>query len=448
MENLQCTANQMLLLDKNEAYRNYTINMAVSINRHFDIGALLEALNKEIERNEGLRLYVYKKRLKWYNEIKEPYKVEKFNVIEALDKTDEEAKKLIDDICEKNRILKEAEYPFDLTVIKTKEKDYMVLRVFHVNMDAYAVLLTMSDILKVYFSIVNKTPLTDELTSVKEYLVNYNSDLERINKKIKEDTAYFIDRNKAIGEPMFLGCEGGYDGSKRRYKFDMLKSYPCKFYESTIDAKLSNKITNYCKENKISAASLFIGALELYYCAVNKGLNDVAFFYTSDFRAKLTEKALPITTATGILFRRIVDEKLSYKDFMKECDNDYIASLRHVSADIAKIYSYLIGYNLLQIRSIYHQLMYSFIPVDLSFVPDGIDIDSYLPKAKFSADGEIVYNFVIPNKDGTYKSIYRYYDSFVDEEIMKKLHQGVCTILDKCIDNPEIKISEIFQMWK
>ena len=173
--------SQILMLDKSEEFRNNTIDMAIRINDHIDNEVLLKAMNEEIKRNDGLRLHCFKKFFKWYNTINDEYSINEVKSFDLKGKTKQEIEEYIDILCANQIILKTAKCPFELYQIVCDECDYILLRVLHVNMDAYAVLLTLSDLLKVYYSIKNNTSLTDELTSLESYIENFEKNEEKIH---------------------------------------------------------------------------------------------------------------------------------------------------------------------------------------------------------------------------------------------------------------------------
>lgn len=442
MNNLKCTANQMLLLDKNELYRNQTIDMSLKLNCHIDNKVLVQAVNKEIERNDCLRLHVYRRFFSWYNMFNDVYTIDEIKTFDQTHKTDEEVRTFIDSLCTELIVLKKAKYPFEIYQIVTDDGDYVLFRILHVNMDAYSTLFTLADIVKVYFSLLNNTPLTDKITSVKGFIENTNNNIEKVNKKIKEDTEYFINKNKELGEPTYTGCEGGYDGSNKRFKISVFKNHPVAYYENKIEKDFAGKLLDYCSKNVVNVAALYLSAIELYLSAVNNNYKDISMFYTSDFRSKLSEKSMPLTNSTSIFFRRLIDEDISISKFIKDCDNEYMQTLKHVSADIAKVYQYLINLKLLDINGRYDQIVYSYIPVKFDGLPQDISIEPYWPKTKGASDF-IIYYIVVPNPDGSFNTFYRYFTDVLKKEDVEKLHAGITKVFELCISNPDMKVSEV-----
>lgn len=447
MIRLGCTANQGLLLDKTELYRNFTIDMAVKLSVHIDNKILIETINEEIKRNDCLRMLVKKHFFKWENVFCEPYEIKEIKIVDATNKKEEEVQEIIDRLCDNLIILKKVSRPFEIYQISADNGDYILFRVLHLNMDAYATLLTLADIVKVYFAKLNNTPLTDNLTSTKEFIEKYNNDLEKINKKIKEDTKYFIDKNKAMGEPTFLGCEGGYGQGEKRFKVNIFRQQPVEYYNSVFDKEFVGKMNDYCKDNKTTIASLFLSAIELYYSAVNDNYKDVSLFYTSDFRAKLSEKTLPLTNSTSIFFRRLIDENLSLSEFVRECDNEYLQTMKHASAAISKIYSYLINLKILDLNGRYDQIVFSYIPVNFEGLPEDVKVEPYLPKTKMANDF-IVYFIVVPNADGSFSTFCRYYTEYLQKDVIERLYKGVHEAIETCINNPDMKVSEMLKRLK
>lgn len=447
MKTYNVTPSQILMLDKSEEFRNNTIDMAIKINAHLDNETLLKAMNKEIERNEGLRLHCFKKFFKWYNIINDVYTINEVRFIDLKGKNQQEVEEYIDELCSKQIILKKAEYPFEIYQIVTNDYDYLVLRVLHVNMDAYAVLLTLADILKVYYSIVENKELTDQLTSVESYIENIEKNKEKLSEKTKQDNKFFIDLNDSIGEPTYLSCGGGYDGKTHRVKYSIYKNHPCSYRYETIDKETSSICLDYCSKNNTNIVSLFLSILEIYYSAVNNGFNDISMFFSANLRAKLTEKKLPFSTASAIFFRRIINNELTVKEFIKECDNEYMADLKHWCMDISAIMKYLLTADILHINGRYDQLVFTLLPTSFEGLPEGTQIEPYWPKAK-EANDYIVYFICLLNNDGTINTFYRYLNDIIFEEDIIRLSNGVKTIIKNGISNPDIKVCDLMKLVK
>lgn len=448
MNAYKVTPAQILLLDKSEEFRNNTIEMAVKVSDHLDNAILLKAVNEEIKRNEGLRLHCFKKLFSWYNEIKDVYAIDEVKCFDQTKKTKEEVETFIDSLCVTQIRLKTAKTPFEVYQIVADDGDYILLRVLHVNMDAYAVVLTLSDLLRVYYSIKNGTELTEKLTSIKGYIENYEKDAERIKAKTKEDNKFFIDYSNTLGEPQYLSCAGGYDGTgSHRVKYSVYKNHPCAYYSDSFDKNISKLCTKYCEDNHINIASIFLAVLEIYYSAVNNGFEDVSMFYTANLRAKLSEKKLPFTTSTALFFRRIINKGLTLRDFIKECDNEYITDLKHWCADISAIMKYLLMVDMLHLNGRYDQIVFTLLPTSFDSLPQGIDVKPYWPKAK-EANDFIIYFVLLLNSDGNINVFYRYLEDIVKKEDIIRLSNGVSTILKEGLTNPDIKVSDLMKLVK
>lgn len=444
MEKYICTDKQLLLLDKGKSYRNYTIDLAIKINKRLDSSLLLKAINIEIERNEGLRLFTKKKMFKWFNVISEPYKIDKIQCFDKSSCNQKEVEDFIDSICAVPINHDSTGRPFDIYQIVTNDCDYILIRMLHCNMDAFSTMLTLTDIVKVYFSLANNTELDDELTSVRDYLINYEKNIDTIKKREKVDTDYTINEKVIkLGNPTYVGCEGGYTTRGKALKSNMISAHPCSYYVNNIDTEHSSKCYKYCEENQVSLSSLLMSIMELYYSKVNDGMDDITFIYSSNARAKLSEKKLPLTMATGIFFRRIINKELSFKDFVSECEKERYTAMKHYATNIASIYIYLFKkYKSINRRC--EQLCFGFIPANFEGLPQEIDISPYWPKAKTSADN-IIYNVVMPNKNGSIDVLYRYYNDHINEDNIKNLYKGIIDIIEKALDNPDININKIIE---
>lgn len=436
------TANQSLLLDKGEAFRNNTIDMAIKINSHIDNKILLDATNIEIERNEGLRIHVFRKLFKWKNIFVDPYRIEEIKCINLEDKSKKEVEECIDDLCSKLIVLRKVKYPFEIYHIVAKDGDYILFRILHACMDAYAALLTLADIVKIYYSLLNKTELPDNLSSVEDYFINFEKNLESYKKKEKEDDAYFIEQCDRMGEPYYLGCEGGYDGKIHRKKYSVLRNHPCKYHSDEFDKEISDICIKYCKENNINLVSLFLAITEIYLSAVNNKFNDVSLFFTSNMRAKLSDKKLPFSTSSAIFFRRIINNEQSLADFIKEADSYYLSCLRHSYSYISNIMKYLLKIDMKNLNGRYDQMVVTYIPTYFDGLPEGIEIEPYWPKAKEASDF-IVYFVILMNKNGSFNVFYRYLEDMLNLQDLVNFNNGIKSIIKEYLSNPNIKVDDI-----
>lgn len=444
MKTYICTDKQLLLLNKNKSYRNYTIDLAIKISKNLDNTLLLKAVNIEIKRNEGLRLFTKKKMFKWFNEISEPYEIEQIKCFDKSLCNEEEVEEFIDSICAQPIDHDTTGRPFGIYQIIHKNCNYILLRVLHCNMDAYSTMLTLSDILKVYFSLYNNVEIDYELASVSEYLENYEKNIDVIKKREKEDTNFILNEKVVkLGNPTYVGCEGGYTTRGKALKSNMMSAHPCSYYVNNIDKEHSSKCFKYCEENQVSLSALLMSIMELYYFKVKDGMDDITFIYSSNARAKFSEKKLPLIMATGVFFRRILNKKLSFKEFVSECEKERYVAMKHYATNIATIYVNLFKkYKSFNRRC--EQLCFGFIPVNFEGLPEEIEVNPYWPKAKTSADN-IIYNVVMPNKNGSIDVLYRYYNNHIKEENLKDLYEGIILIMDKTLKNPNININEIIE---
>ena len=439
--------SQILLLDKSETFRNNTIDMAIKVNDHFDNELLVKAMNQEIQRNEGLRLHCFKKFFKWYNTINDAYTINEIKTFDLSNSTKQEIESYIDKLCATQIRLKTAKYPFEIYQIIVADCDYLLLRVLHVNMDAYAVLLTLSDLLKVYYSLKNDTPLSEELSSIETYIENFEKNEEKIIAKTEEDNKFFIDLNDSMGEPQYLSCAGGIDTTSHRVKYSVYKNHPCSYVYEKINKEEASLCLKYCEENHINISTLFLAILEIYYSAVNDGFDDVSMFFSANLRAKLSEKKLPFSTSSAIFYRRKINKDISLKDFIKECDNEYLTDLKHGHMDISAIMKYLLMVDMLHFNGRYDQMVFTLLPSQFDGLPEGTSVEPYWPKAK-EANDYIVYFIVLLNNDGSINTFYRYLDDMLNKEDIMRLHNGVLDIISNGIANPDIKVNDLMKLIK
>lgn len=442
MKEYKTTNIQGLLLDKGEVYRNTTIDMAVRLNCHLDNQILLQATNEEIRRNDGLKILIKRRMFKWYNQLNDTYEIPEVKKIELKNKTKQEIEEHIDSLCAKPIVLKKVQYPFEIYQLVCDDCDYVLLRVLHLNMDAYAVLLTLTDLLKVYFAIERNYEIPEQLTSVDKYLENYQVNEEKIKARTKEDNKFFLDQCDEMGEPTYLSCGGGYDGKTKRVKYNAIANHPCEYYTGNISKELADLCNTYCKDNEVNFVSLFLAMLEMYYSAKNDNFEDVNLFFTANLRAKLSEKKLPLTTSTAIFFRRLINNNLTFKEFVKECDLYYLQCLKHYGMDITTIMKRLISLDIRHLNGRYDQIVFTLIPISFDSLPEDVEIKPYWPKAKEASDF-IIYFVLLTNKDGSFETLYRFFTDIIDKEPIVQLDKGIIKMINEALPNPDRNVKDI-----
>lgn len=444
------TDKQKTFVYANYRDRNFVVGASVRVNHILDKSVLLKALNLEIERNEGMRLRFYKDGKAWKQYIDDAFQVSSFRIYDLRKYSMDEALLRMRKHTKKKIRSGSSDIPFLFLCFYAPDGwTYLYMGMFHRYMDAYAISLTLSDLLMVYLSLSGLSPMPEPLLGLDKFLTENAENVKRQAPLKKEATEYYLEQFENYGEPLYASAKKNFVLAENRRFLTAKFSFHWKvsLFQSRIDSDFLERINHFCARNSICQNALFFSAFRLFYSAVNGGQKDISFYYTLDLRGKKSEKRLPVEMASAYFFRTVFDSDLSFGILAQKVNEQYMLSLRHSTYDFT---DYLIhcfqnypGYNT---RSTFYDLVFSNIYTPRSQpLPEGWKGEGFWLFPKNVLDRTPIYLLVLDSCEGGLNFFYRYSSTLYQEQDIQNLHNGMVRILTRGMENPDLTVKELME---
>lgn len=237
------------------------IGTALWIEEEVNVDLLEQAIYKTIWRVDALRLRLKKIDgvIKQYVSTEEPKKV---NIVDFTNLS----KKQIDDKLTgwtgTSFKYKNAEL-YDITIIKAKNNlTGIYVKVNHVAMDAWGLTVFIKDVMDVYAAMIDNKELPE---APAPFIPLIEADLAYKNsKRFNRDEEFWKEYFNKV--PNYATIDENYLGKKYRATSLRFKS---KLKVITLEREKVEKITSFCKENRLSPQSVFLLGSQLYFYKLN-----------------------------------------------------------------------------------------------------------------------------------------------------------------------------------
>lgn len=418
------------------------------VDRDIDFDLFKKAFNKEIERNDSLRLRFIKngKDIKQY--FLPSYEMEEIPFKHFASKEEQE-----------EFFSKEAQKPvffeketFRIYFYSTDGVgNGMYFNVTHLAMDAMGIIVMYFDLLQVYKALKNNTEMPAPLEPYENYI---KEEFARLTDKKKMAKHYLFYKRYFLkgGEPMYAGVHGPafLEKTRKRQRNPELRVPPAysplydksAFISKTISPEDTKKIFDYCLENKVPPETILQFGIRTYCSAVNYRTPDVFSLSLCSKRATNKEKHMGGCLAQPMQIRAIIPEDYTFTDALGE--------IMSVKTQLFRHSQFPYGLALQLSREIYNYkvvqgpacMMFSWIPIPLleEKLPFKIDFQAYNLGRYFTP------LYVISYPDPVSKGIrinYMYRVKLSTEADIEALHENAVKTIIAGIENPDIKIGEL-----
>ncbi|MBQ6543713.1 MAG: hypothetical protein IJL77_04920, partial [Clostridia bacterium] len=294
------------------------IPASITVKRKINFDIMQKALEKEIERNDCMRLRFMKKGgMKQYFE--DSVKIGKIPVMNF--KSDDEQEKFFTADAQKPiKFLKGETYR--IYFYNTADgRNGIYINVIHLAMDAPAVFVFFADLLAVYEALEGGSDMPKPLGS---YEATVKKELEYIDnkEKVQADKDFFVNYFKKDGEPIWNGVMGPEPLDKARIKKKNPDLRACGSFDPIHDkAELVKKpltvedskvILDYMANNQISGECVVQLGMRLHVGKINHRHDDTHFLVLSSRRKTLNDKRCGGTMASALPWRIILPEDLTF----------------------------------------------------------------------------------------------------------------------------------------
>lgn len=427
------------------------IPCSVTFDEELDFRLLARAVNIEIERNDCMRLRIFRKGFGIRQFFLEEYKLDKILVKEFT--SQQQQKSFFDKDASKKLDVFGGEI-FRIVFFRNGEgKSGIYIVVSHMMMDFAAVFTFFKDLIAVYDSLKNGEELPKPLAKYEDIIKN-EQDNPKLEERINQQTEVLRHLVAKDGRPFYNSVKGTsmLDFQSRLLnKKDLNMPFvymPVMDAASTVRCPLekedSDKITAFIKENNFSPEWVIQLGFRIYMSKLNRHVNDTLFWVLCPRRRTVKEKRCGGTLASPLPWREILDDGKSFYDTVKQLGETQAFLFRHSDVPFTAVRQSEIDLFRLSPMQTANSMMFSYLPSDSrSF--GGRDY-------KFSA-----YNFghyVMPlytlamqeASSGRYSFSYIHRLWLTKDEDIRSFHEGVVRAIIEGVTNPEKTIGEIMEV--
>ncbi len=294
------------------------IPASIVVKRKINFDIMQKALEKEIERNDCMRLRFSKKGgfTQYFEEKVEIGKIPVMNF-----KSDKEQDEFLTADAQKPIKCFKGE-TYRIFFFNTADgRNGIYINVIHLAMDAPAVFIFFDDLLKVYEALENGTEMPKPLGS---YEAAIKKELEYINnaEKVQADKDFYVNYFLKDGEPIWNGVMGPEPLDKTRIKKKKPDLRACGSFDPihdtavlekrTLSVEDSRVILDYMEKNQISGECVVQLGMRLHVGKINHRHDDTHFLVLSNRRKTVNEKRCGGTMASALPWRVILPEDLTF----------------------------------------------------------------------------------------------------------------------------------------
>lgn len=426
------------------------IPVAMAFDEELDFKILARAVNVEIERNDCMRLRIFREGRKVRQFFLNEYKLDKILVKEFSSKEEQVA--FFDGVASTKLDVFGGE-TFRIIFFRTYEnKCGIFISTSHMIMDFVAAFMFFKDIMAVYDSLKNGEPLPKPLSKYED-IVKKEQDNPELEERIERETKILDEWVAKDRTPFYNAINGTKVLDMQRkllHKKDMNMPHiylPVLDSTNLVKCHLSDedsrKIDGFIKENHLSPEWVIQLGFRIYLSKINRHTNDTLFWVLCPRRRTVKEKRCGGTLASPMPWREILDDDKSFIDTIHQLSESQIFLFRHSDVPFTAVRQMEIDRYGLSLMQTANSMMFSFLPAGENAFGDR--------KYEFSA-----YNFghyVMPvyaltmQEPSTGRFVFSYIHRLFltkDEDVLK-FHDGVVRTILKGIENPDKTIGEILE---
>ena len=435
----------------------YTLHMqatqipcAVAFDEELDFQLLFRALNLEIERNDCLRLRIFRDGLKIKQFFLKEFRLPRVPFRTFASKQVQEA---FFDADASTKLDVFGGETFRVVFFRAYDgKCGVYLNVSHMMMDFVATFIFFRDLMAVYDSLKNGTALPKALARYEDIIKNEQDNPaleERLEKEGKVlDDWVVMDRRpmfNALNGPVVLDKHSRLVHSKN---LNMPFVYmPLNDATHLIKCRLSKedsaRISAFIEENRLSPEWVVQLAFRLYLSKINRHSNDTLFWVLCPRRKTVKEKRCGGTLASPMPWREILDDGKTFRETLAQLADTQAFLFRYSDVPYTTIrQSELRRFHLTLLQSA-NSMMFSYLPLDeTTFGGRVYDFSAY------NFGHYVMPLYTIAMKEATsgqyiFSYIHRLWLTTDDE--VYRFHDGVVRTLLAGIASPDKPIGELLE---
>ncbi len=426
------------------------IPMAIAFSETLDFKLLARAVNMEIERNDCMRLRLFRDGFKVKQFFLNEYKLDKILIKEFSSK--EEQEKYFDGVASTKLDAFGGEM-YKIIFFRTYDnKCGIFICVSHMVMDFAAAFIFFKDVMAVYDSLKNGTPMPRALAKYEDIIKN-EQDNPELEARIERDAKELDEWGAKDRRPFYNAINGTkvLDAQSKllhNRNLNMPHVYiPVMDSTNLVKCHLSEEdskqITDFIKENNLSPEWVIQLGFRIYLSKINRHTNDSTFWVLCPRRRTVKEKRCGGTLASPMPWREILDDDKSFMDTVRQLSESQVFLFRHSDVPFTVFRQDERDRHHLSLIQTANSMMFSYLPTSENAFGDR--------EYEFSA-----YNFgyyVMPlytltmQSPSTGRFIFSYIHRTLlstDEEVLS-FHDGVVRTILHSIGNPDKTIGEILE---
>lgn len=427
------------------------IPCSVAFEEELDFRLLARAVNIEIERNDCLRLRLFRdERLDLKQFFLDEYKLDKILVKEFSSKQEQE--KYFDEESSKALNVYGGE-TFKFIFFRTGGKSGIYIKTTHMVMDFLAIFILFKDLLSVYDSLKNGTPMPRPLAKYEEVMIKEQTG-DAYSEKAEKDTEVIEELFRKDGIRPFYNALNGPKVLDWQEKLLHNKNLNMPFIHSPfndsthllkipLSEEISREIGEFIRENNLSPEWVIQLGFRIYLSKMNRNTNDTVFWTLCPRRRTVKEKRCGGTLASILPWREILGNDTSFIDTVMQISGTQAMLFRHSDVPFARVRSMErknFGLSLVQTAC---SMMFSYLPSREDFFENRqYEFSAYnfghytMPLYVLTMQSPSTGNFVFS---------YLHRTLITKDKEVYDFHEGVVRAILAGIRNPQKTIGEILE---
>lgn len=324
-------------------------------------------------------------------------------------------------------------------------KDMLFAKVSHFAADTYGIGIIVNDLMGVYESLLNGTPLPPAPAPF-ETVLKKDTEFLQNEELLKKDIEFFEDYiyNRHKEHPMYCGIHGNTSALWNKCRKKGLFSVPYQFidcdtdgYRYLIPKYMVKQALEWCGKEQVTPANFFFYAYSISCSLVNGKAPYQLSLILLNSRATMSEKKCAGTKVQASGIYVTVDYDKSFNRNIKSMIEEQTELYRHTRmsyVDVQKMQHKAWGHSSLQQLD---NLCYSFIPMQ---TPKGVSMQIYSNgKGSLTAYVALMFN---PDTLDLW-AMYDVQSVMTGGREMADFQNTFLSVIERVLENPDKKLSEI-----
>lgn len=426
------------------------IPLAIAFYEDLDFNVLARAVNVEIERNDCMRLRIFRDGFKIKQYFLSSFKIDKILIKQFSSK--EEQVEYFDSIASSKLDVFGGEM-FRIIFFRTYEnKCGIFICASHMIMDFVAAFMFFKDLMSVYDCLKNNLSLPKPLAKYED-IIKAEQDNPELEERIAEDAKLLDEFTAKDRRPFYNAINGTKvldiqskifrqkDMNMPHIYLPVLDStHLVKCHLSDEDSKI---ISDFIKENHLSAEWVIQLGFRIYFSKINRHTNDTLFWVLCPRRRTVKEKRCGGTLASPMPWREILDDNKSFIDTVHQLSESQIFLFRHCDVPFTVVRQIERERYNLSLMQTSNSMMFSYLPSsENAFGERKYDFSAY----NFGHYVMPIYTLAMQESStGRFVFSYIHRVFLTKDEDVYSFHNGVVRALLAGVNNPDKTIGEILE---